>query len=62
MKDRVPDDLDFAGNACERVFGAQRAHQGTSLMRRVRGYSRVLVPGTWSLTLPTAPEATREPG
>jgi hypothetical protein len=30
MKDRVPDDLDFAGNAGKGVFGAQTAHEGTS--------------------------------
>jgi hypothetical protein len=30
MKDRVPDDFDFAGNAGKGVFGAQTAHQGTS--------------------------------
>ena len=28
MEDRVPDDLDFAGNAGKGVFGAQTAHQG----------------------------------
>jgi hypothetical protein len=36
MKNRVPDDLDFAGNACEGVFGTQTAHQGTLLVRRIR--------------------------
>jgi hypothetical protein len=28
VKDRVADDLDFAGNAGKGVFGAQTAHQG----------------------------------
>jgi hypothetical protein len=30
MKDSVPDDLDFAGDAGKGVFGVQTAHQGTS--------------------------------
>jgi hypothetical protein len=30
VEDRVANDLDFAGNAGERVIGTQAAHQGTS--------------------------------
>jgi hypothetical protein len=35
VKDRVADDLDFAGNAGKGVFGAQTAHQGNLVEKRL---------------------------